>query len=127
LGRPSWSPDDQFIYFSVYRQKSPNGIYRISPQNKTLEEVITSRWMDICPVASPDHSKLAFVSKRSGNNQIWIYNLITGKYSQITGEENDHISTDWGKLEWIGGNTLLFGEYSSESKNDAIYSLEVRP
>lgn len=125
LGRPSWSPDDQFIYFSTFRQKTKNGIWRISLQNKTVELVLSSGWMDICQAISPDHSKLAFISNRSGNNQLWIYNLITKKYSQITGEEKDYISADWGKLEWIDGKTLLFGGYSSDNKNDAIFSLEV--
>ncbi|OFX56858.1 MAG: hypothetical protein A2066_19180 [Bacteroidetes bacterium GWB2_41_8] len=127
LGRPSWSPDDRLIYFSVFRQKNKNGIYRISLQNKNIEQLITSGWMDISPIVSPDHSKIALISNRSGNNQIWIYNLITKKYSQITGAENDNISTDWGKIEWIDANTLLYGKYSQENKNDAIYSIEIKP
>jgi len=51
----------------------------------------------MCPSASPDNNSIAFVSNRSGNNQIWVYNLSTKLFRQITGSKGTNLNTDWGK------------------------------
>lgn len=58
--------------------------------------MIISDWMDVCPAISPDNKQVAFISNRSGTNQIWIYNIITKKYNQITGDIGDNVDSNWG-------------------------------
>jgi hypothetical protein len=126
LGRPSCSNDGNYVYFNVLENgKTKNGIYRVSLQNKVIEPVITSQWTDVCPAISPDNKQVAFISNRSGTNQIWIYNLITNKYNQITGDTGDNINTDWGKIEWMNENSILYGGYSSENTNESIFTIDL--
>jgi len=126
LGKPSWSADDQFIYYNRVRNENlKNGIYRISLQNKEIEPVIISGWIDVCPTVSPDNKQIAFMSNRSGSYQIWIYNLITKRYKQITGDTGENVDSNMGKIEWINENTLLYGGFSPENSNESIFTIEI--
>ena len=126
LGRPSWSPDDSYVYFNVLaRAGSANGIYRINIQNGHTEAVISSHWNDVCPAISPDNKNLAFISNRSGSDHIWIFNLSTGKYRQLTGDRKENINSTWGKLEWLDENRLMYGGYSASDSRETLFVTEL--
>ena len=126
LGRPRWSGDGNYIYFNrVFGDKIQNGIYRILLNNLGIEPIINSRWFDSCPSVSPDNKQVAFMSNRSGINQIWIYNMVTKKYKQVTGEKDDNINSDWGKIVWLNENKLMYGGYSPVNSLETIYTIEI--
>jgi Tol biopolymer transport system component len=126
LGRPAWSPDDSYIYFNVLTDNNlQKGIYRIFLQNGKIEPVINSGWNDLSPAISPDNKRVAFFSSRSGTEQIWTYNLVTGEYGQITGGTGDYINSGWGKIEWLSDYRLLCSGYSSVNSRETIFTIDL--
>jgi hypothetical protein len=91
-------------------------IFRLPSAGGPFETVIKSPWNDYIPAVSPDHSKIAFISDRSGTNQIWIYEPAVDRYRQVTSGNSLDIFTYWGKLEWTTSNTILFSGYERENQ-----------
>ena len=83
-------------------------IYESSLVDGEIRPVISSPWNDITPSVSPDRKKFAFISKRSGGiDQVWVYDLVTRKYTQISGYSDD--TETWvTSIEWLDNHTLLF-------------------
>lgn len=108
----SWSKDGSRIAFGLLRKfKGQNDydIYTVPANGGNKTTVISSRWNDFCPAYSPDGITIAFVSDRSGSNEIWTMNLLTGKFKQITGSTGKWIYENRGKIEWSAtGNKILF-------------------
>lgn len=126
LGRPRCSNDGQYVYFNVLENRiTKNGIYRVSLQTKEIEPIIISQWWDVCPAISPDNNQIAFISTRSGTNQLWVYDITTKKYTQITGDTGDYVDANWGKIEWLNENTLSYGSYSLENNLESIFSIHI--
>ncbi|RAI90192.1 PD40 domain-containing protein [Algoriphagus yeomjeoni] len=68
----------------------------------SLRSFVVSDWNDSNPSFSPTNSELlAFVSDRSGTNQLWIRNTITGKLYQVTDfQESERINVGIVGLSW---------------------------
>ncbi|MBZ0268454.1 DPP IV N-terminal domain-containing protein [bacterium] len=64
---PAWSPDSSTIAYS-----KDNDIYLIPATGGTPVQVTTDPGTDLHPTWSPDGTQLAFLSNRSGNNDIWV-------------------------------------------------------
>jgi len=127
LGRPTWASDGNSIFFNIISEyKSQNGIYQINLQNNNINTVIKSRWRDMCPSVSPNNTIIAFISNRSGTNQIWVYNLITRLFRQITGSKGNNLNTDWGKIEWVNNTKLLFSGYSLTDSKETIFTVDLK-
>ena len=122
LKNPSWSKDGNEIVFSRLK-KVTNGyvldIYSIPSTGGSRKTVISSQWNDSSPTYAPDGSEIAFISDRSGLNEIWSMNLQTKKLRQITGSYEQWIYDNWGKIEWSAtGDKILF-----TSNYDHLYTL----
>jgi hypothetical protein len=106
--RPNWIDNNYFLFQGKgfdYRNK----IYKSSIIEKQTSLLFPSWWNDYCPSISPDHKKLAFVSDRSGTNQVWIYDLISEKYTQVSGFDlNDYIDPTWCKISWKSSSEIIF-------------------
>jgi dipeptidyl aminopeptidase/acylaminoacyl peptidase len=126
LGRPSWSGDGTSVYFSRMSENSAeDGIFRIPAGGGAPVAVIQSRWLDFASAVSPDNTKLAFFSNRSGYDQVWLYDLETEEYSQVTGQPDIYISPNWNKIEWLSNSALMFGAYLSVNNQYQLYEVEV--
>ena len=126
IGRPSWSANGDYIYFNrVNSHQSPDGIYRISLSDNSIEPVIISRWANICPSVSPDNKQIAFISDRTGAVHIWVFNMETNEYKQITGDNGDYISFTGCKIEWLSQTKLMYGGYSMVKSKEAIFTIEI--
>ena len=107
--------DDGSILFTtrrVYAQvEREYEIYRAAPEGGT-----PSRYMDALgfdPVISPDGSKIAFVRgtcriereayQGPANRDLWIYDLESEEYTQLTDYEGNDFSP-----KWLNDSTLLF-------------------
>ncbi|MDR2148364.1 MAG: hypothetical protein LBE91_18130 [Tannerella sp.] len=108
LQRPEWIDNGNFV-FSGREAEKPNQLYRASVSDGKIQPLIPSEWNDYNPVVSPDGKKIAFISERSGVNQVWVYSFETRKYRQMTGySENDYFYTDWQKINWQDNSTVVF-------------------
>ncbi len=108
----SWSKDGINIAFSL-KTKLNNGyvndIFSVPSSGGNKSIIVSSQWYDFCPAYSPDGMTIAFVSNRSGLNEIWTMNLQTKKLRQITGSTGQWIHVNPGTIEWsASGNKILF-------------------
>ncbi len=108
FGKADWIDNENYIFHAT-KQNYKKQIYSSGINANTIEKVIESVWNDYCPSISPDDKTIAFISDRSGTNQIWIYNLDTQKYKQLTGyRDNEYISESWTRIEWIDNQNITF-------------------
>jgi Tol biopolymer transport system component len=91
---PIWCIDEK-IYFNFWDHNlNTQGIARVDPENGNIEKIIEEEfhgWLSGRPACSPDGSKIAFVTDRDGNAEIYIAN------SDGTGEWNltNHPADDY--------------------------------
>jgi hypothetical protein len=94
---PDWSPDGQTIVFQAAAAGSAtNDIYRISPAGGTAELLIASDADDIKPRFSPDGRFIVFSSNRTGNWDVFVYELDTEELYQVTSAPHTDVANDWG-------------------------------
>jgi Tol biopolymer transport system component len=62
----------------------------------TPEKLIESDADDIQPRFSPDGRYIVFSSDRSGNWDVYIYEIATGTYYQVTTSTGIDVAGDWG-------------------------------
>lgn len=107
-GRPNWIDDEGFLFHAMtYDYK--HQIYKSSINSNEITKVINSDWNDYCPSISPNDNIIAFISDRSGSNQIWLYYLNTGILKQITGYSDDeYFYESWSRIEWYDDKNLIF-------------------
>jgi Tol biopolymer transport system component len=108
FGRTNWIDNESYVFHATQKNYK-NQIYKSMINSNVVEKVIESDWNDYCPTVSPNDKMIAFISDRSGSNQIWIYNIDTHEYKQITGYSNDvYISESWTRIEWIDNQNITF-------------------
>ncbi|MCA0986911.1 S9 family peptidase [Guptibacillus algicola] len=101
VGDPQLSPDGKKIVYVKKKITSDHeyASYLVMVDGETGEEVPwtspSSPHLDSSPRWSPDGEKLAFVSNRSGENQIWIISALGGEAFQLTSLENGAGSPVW--------------------------------
>ena len=108
ISRPVWMDENDFI-FQGTNSNTRTSIYKSSILTKKIEPLITSGWNDYNAAISPNADQIAFISDRSGSEQLWLFNLQTKEYKQLTGyDENDYFDGNWTKINWMDNNQLLF-------------------
>jgi len=71
-------------------------IYLIDPESGEREQRLTDNWgIDTSPTWSPDCSKIAFVSGRSGSPQIYVMNANGSNIERLTFKGTYNTSPDW--------------------------------
>lgn len=116
-----WSSDGQSFYFVSNR--SGNGdIYRLNIDGSGLTQITSDDSLDFAPIPSPDGTKLAFISKRNGVQNIWVIQWGLVAYYPFTGNAND--SSGNGQHGTPVNNPLLvndrFGNSASAYKFNGI-------
>jgi Tol biopolymer transport system component len=75
---PSWSPDSQWLAIMVENEGEPyiinQEIALVNIETGELQHLTDNNAMDIIPTWSPDGQRLAFVSDRDGNEEIYVMN-----------------------------------------------------
>ena len=105
LTEPSISPDRKEIAFV-----SGGDIWTVSAFGGTAQLLISHPATEGRPLYSPDGKRLAFVSNRTGNGDIYILHLETGNLQRITFDDSNDQLDAWSR----DGNWLYF---SSSSKD----------
>jgi Tol biopolymer transport system component len=102
FGSPAVSPDGKMIAYSRYAATTVNGHVTYSPDifvsslvGGTTKRIVAHMTYDIDPTWSPDGSRIAFVSKRTGKSQIYTVSASGGGLTQITQEAAGGTSPAW--------------------------------
>ncbi len=89
---PAWYPNSKAIVFVSQRSDAAGDIWRLRlrevegqllPKGEA-ERITDHLGFDGYPTVSPDGKKIAWVSDRTGREEIWFHNDNTGKTSQLT-------------------------------------------
>ena len=104
-----WSPDGQSVVVS--QEASLQGqlgtqLLKIPTNGSSSQVILTSNWQDKQPAYSPDGTRLAFISTRSGSSAIWLYELQTGKLRQVTGSAESFYFDN--RLDWKNNRQLTY-------------------
>lgn len=107
-GKFLWDESGEELYLDGAYHMLTTDIYKFNVTTKLLTPVIVSKWADKSPAISPDGNIIAFVSARSGDDELWTYNLTTSKYRQITGESDYDFDSRYSEVQWLDNERLLF-------------------
>ncbi len=118
-----YSGENNFIFLSI----EENGyahlfIQREQPQDLPLTRISTGNWNDIAPALSPDRSKLAFASDRTGYWDLYVMDLQTGETTQVTNSPEYDSAPSWSPdSQW-----LVFETYTNDNLEVSVVSVNDR-
>lgn len=94
---PDWSPDGMNIVFQGMEHDGADYDIYMMPATGNGEpvKIIESNADDIRPRFSPDGTHIVFTSNRTGNWEVFVYDLTTNTMYQITNNRYDDIANDW--------------------------------
>jgi eukaryotic-like serine/threonine-protein kinase len=96
VGGLTWMPDGRVVYVS--RAYGSQDIWLMDQEGKSQRQLTTAETrIDRYPAATPDGRYIVFVSTRTGNSNIYRYDLISGEQKQLTSglsEEFPAVSAD---------------------------------
>ena len=114
-----WSASGEEVYLDGWFEPGNHGIYKFNLSTKILTPIIQSGWHDRDPSRSPDETKIAFISDRSGEYELWIYDMTDSKYIQVTGEASYHFDSRYTSLQWLSNEEMLITIFE-DSKSKAV-------
>lgn len=92
---PNVTPDGQFIVFASTQHRPTADIYIKSVRGRTVTQLTSDPSNDVMPSTSPDGSRIAFASDRSGSWDIYVMNRDGGPAVQVTSEPSHEMHPTW--------------------------------
>ena len=118
----SWSPDMTEIVFDANEADGPPNIWILTVETGGIRRVLppTDRGPNFHPTWSPDGSRIAFTSYRTGNAAIWVVSLGDGPLRQVTESTGSHQHPWWAP----DGRTIAFDSHSSGDSDIWLVDVE---
>jgi len=128
VGNPVFSPDGKraaYVVTGISEEKNDyySNIFVLDPETKQSFQWTHGKCRSHSPAWSPDGTRLAFVSNRNGDPQIYVMNTDGGEAKQVTDAEKGAANPVWspdGKKNGLygprqtGGNRFEKGEEGGE-------------
>jgi Tol biopolymer transport system component len=86
---PALSPDGRHVVFEALNQ------LWVMPIGETPQKITNDSYFKVDPTWSPDGTRIAYSSDRSGTEQIYIRNLASGAEEQVTALPGASVSPAW--------------------------------
>jgi TolB protein len=116
---PAWSADGRAIAYTSYRRGYPDIYVSYIYQGKMDQPTSgTDRVHNFLPAFSPDGSKIAFMTNRDGNMEIYTVNRDGSNLRRITRHQGNDTSPTWSPA----GNQIAFT--SDRSGSPQIYIVD---
>lgn len=85
IPRASLDAGGRYVVFSGhYDAGEVDHLFEVTAAGKRLRQISYAAAPDVAPACSPDGVHVAFVSGRSGGNEIWVCERVRGEFTQIT-------------------------------------------
>ncbi len=110
---------DATVFILSMKDGKYNHLFVYHPEFLTPTRLTSSAWDDIDPAVSPDETKLAFSSRRSGFWDIYVMDLTTGEITQVTNSNEYDGHPTWSN----DGQWLAFETYAEDRFEINIISL----
>lgn len=99
--RPVWSPDGRYVVFMSEERDGNWEIYRIDVSSGAIIRMTKDPGIDGLPTVSPDGSRIAFLSNRDGNWQIWIKPITGGAEQPLAPIQGDLPNWLEHDIQWV--------------------------
>jgi Tol biopolymer transport system component len=103
-GAPAWSRDGSSITFTSDASLSHLWVISADGGGGAPRQLTTGQGYDISHVISPDGTRVAFVSDRTGSNDIFVVDLAGGEPVALTSASTNETNPEWSP----DGSKLLF-------------------
>lgn len=94
-------------------------LFAYHPSYLAMTRLTADAWDDDSPAISPDGSKIAFASNRSGTREIYILDLVSNTLTQMTNSKAFEGSIDWSP----DGSYIVYDIYQNEHFDLVIQSV----
>lgn len=101
---PCVSRDGKTIVFASTQHRATSDIYIKSVNGRTVTQLTADPANDVMPTLSPDGSRIAFASNRSGNWDIFVMGSSGGQALQLTSDPAHELHPSWSP----DGQSLVF-------------------
>jgi len=92
---PNISRDGSFIVFASTQHTETADIYSKNVNGHTLTQLTNNPANDVMPSISPDGSRIAYASDRSGTWNVYLMNVTGGQAVQITNDAAPQLHPSW--------------------------------
>jgi len=116
---PSWSPDAKSLAYTTYTPGAGADIVVSRIYEGILHRPLKGVGNNYVPVISPDGSRMAFASDRSGHNQIYVANLDGSNLRRVTNSSAEDITPTWSP----SGEQLAFT--SDRTGRPQVYAVNI--
>jgi dipeptidyl aminopeptidase/acylaminoacyl peptidase len=92
------SPDGETVAFSrriIAQNRYESSLWTVPYRGGNSVQITTNGQNDRQPRFSPDGARLLFLSDRTGRNQIWVRDLVSGEQSQLFEHPEEIGSAEW--------------------------------
>lgn len=108
---PDISRDGRLIVFASTRHRATADIYLKSVWGRTVTQLTSDPGNDVMPRFSPDGTRIAFCSDRSGNWDIYVMPATGGQPVQITSSTDHELHPSWSP----DGREIVFSRLGESS------------
>lgn len=109
-----------FLIYASRQHAERFDLYRKSVDGRTVTQLTSDPADDMMPAISPDGSKVAFVSNRTGNWDLFVMTIDGGPPTQMTFDRDDEVQPTWSP----DGRSLAFARRNSRTGRWEIWTTD---
>lgn len=108
---PTLTPDGKTLVFAGTQHRPTSDLYSKPVDGRVVTQLTSAPGDDAMPSVSPDGTRLAFASNRSGNWDIYVMPVSGGPAVQVTTDSGDELHPSWSP----DGAKLVFSRLGAAS------------